>query len=124
MYKKNIKQTRINNEVKKTLALIIDNELQDERVSPFTSVMDVQVTQDLKFCKAIISVLGNEEEIASTKEGLESAKGFIRSRLAKIINLRNTPEITFIMSNSIDYAIKMSSMIDEVIKRDESNKRD
>lgn len=121
MYKKNIKQTRINKEVKRALASIIENDIHDSRISPFTSVMNVEVTQDLKYCKVIISVLGGEEELNSTKEGLESAKGFIRSRLAKIINLRNTPELNFVMSDSIDYAIKMSSLIDEVIKNDESN---
>lgn len=121
MYKKSIKQTRINKEVKRALATIIENDIHDSRISPFTSVMNVEVTQDLKYCKVIISVLGGEEELNSTKEGLESAKGFIRSRLAKIINLRNTPELTFVMSDSIDYAIKISNLIDEVIKNDESN---
>lgn len=124
MQKRNIKQTRINNEVKKALSMIIENDIHDVRISPFTSVMEAQVTQDLKYCKVIVTVLGNEEDKISTREGLESAKGFIRSRLAKTVNLRNTPELTFVMSDSIDYAIRMSDLIDEVIKNDESKSRD
>ncbi len=124
MQKKNIKKTRINNEVKRALSTILENDIHDIRISPMTSIMETQVTQDLKFCKVIVSVLGSEDEINSTKEGLESARGFMRSRLAKLLNLRNTPELNFVMSDSIDYAIKMSSLIDEVIKNDESNRRD
>lgn len=124
MYKKNIKQTRINNEVKRALSTIIEQEISDERISPFTSVMEVEVTQDLKFCKVIVSVLGDKEVMEETKQGLDSARGYIRMLLAKRVNLRNTPELNFVMSNSIDYAINMSKLIDEVIKNDESNKRD
>ena len=124
MQRKNIRQTRVNNEVKRALSSILENDIHDSRISPFTSIMEVNVTKDLKYCKVIVSVLGKEEEVESTREGLESAKSFIRGRLAKTINLRNTPELTFVMSDSIDYAVKMSSLIDEVIKNDESNRRD
>lgn len=124
MQRKNIRQTRVNNEVKRALSSILENDIHDNRISPFTSIMEVNVTQDLKYCRVIISVLGSETDIESTREGLESAKGFIRGRLAKTVNLRNTPELTFVMSDSIDYGVRMSGLIDEVIRNDESNRRD
>lgn len=124
MQRRQIKQTRVNNEVKKALSEIIEKDIHDSRIHPLTSIVSVQVTQDLKFCKVEVSVLGNQEAVDNTKLGLESAKGFIRSKLAKLLNMRNTPELTFIMNDSIDYAIKMSSLIDEVVKNDESKRRD
>jgi len=59
--------------------------------------------------------MGSEEEAAATLEGLKSAEGFIRGRLAKEINLRNTPEIHFIMDQSIAYGVNMSHKIDMVM---------
>ena len=81
-----------------------------------TSVVAVDVAPDLKTCKAYISVLGDEEARSSTLAGLKSAEGFIKNRLAKTINLRNTPEITFVMDQSIEYGVNMSKLIDEVNK--------
>lgn len=122
MRKNSIKNTRINGEVQRVLAEIIRGEIKDPRISPWTSVVAVEVAPDLKSCKAWISVLGDEEARAGTLQGLKSAEGFIKNRLAKIINLRNTPEITFVMDQSIEYGVNMSRKIDEVMaqsKRDD-----
>ena len=115
MRKNSIKNTRINGEVQKALSDIIRSELKDPRIHPMTSVVLVQVTPDLKYCKAYISVLGEEESAKATIQGLKSAEGFIRGRLAKEINLRNTPEIHFIMDQSIAYGVNMSHKIDMVM---------
>ncbi len=115
MRKNSMKNTRINMEVQKELAEIIRGEIKDPRISPLTSVVAVQVAPDLKTCKAYISVLGKEQACKDTYEGLKSAAGFIRSKLAKNLNLRNTPEITFVMDQSIEYGVTMSAKIDEVI---------
>lgn len=114
MRKGSVKNIRINSEVQKELSSIISFEIKDPRVSPFTSVMDVYVAPDLKTCKVYISVMGSDEEKASTMEGLESAKGMIRSTLAKRINLRNTPELTFVLDESIEKGLEMMKLIDEV----------
>ena len=114
MRKGSVKNIRINSEVQKELSSIISFELKDPRVSPFTSVMDVYVAPDLKTCKIYISVMGSDEEKASTMEGLESAKGMIRSTLAKRINLRNTPERTFVLEESVEKGLEMMKLIDEV----------
>lgn len=114
MRKNSIKNTRINGEVLKELSNIIRSEIKDPRIHPMTSVIAAEVTPDLKYCKAYISVLGDEEAQKETIQGLKSAEGYIRSQLAKTINLRNTPQITFILDQSIEYGVNMSRLIDEV----------
>ncbi len=116
MRKNSIKSTRINGEVQRVLAEIIRGEIKDPRISPMTSVVAVEVAPDLKTCKAYISVLGDDTARDETLQGLKSAEGFIKSRLAKTINLRNTPEITFVIDQSIEYGVNMSKLIDEVNK--------
>ena len=116
MRKNSIKNTRINGEVQRELSNIIRGEIKDPRINPLTSVVAVEVAPDLKTCKAYISVLGDEESQAKTLAGLKSAEGFIRSKLAKTVNQRNTPEIRFVLDQSIEYGVKMSKMIDEVTK--------
>ena len=115
MRKNSIKNTRINGEVQRVLAEIIRGEIKDPRINPWTSVVAVEVAPDLKSCKAWISVLGDEESRKATLEGLKSAEGFIRRQLARTINLRNTPVITFVMDQSIEYGVNMSHKIDEVM---------
>ena len=125
MKKSSHKNQRINGEVQRELRRIISMEIKDPRINPMTSVTDVIVTPDLKFCKAFISVLGDEESARSTFEGLNSASGYIRRELARSINLRNTPELIFVMDNSIEYGITMSKKIDEVIgKNDDASSED
>ena len=114
MRKNSVKNIRINEEVMRELSNIIRLEVKDPRISPVTSVVSVEVAPDLKTCKAYISVLGDDEAVAKTIEGLKSSAGFIRRELAHRINLRNTPEITFVSDQSIAYAAKMSKLIDEV----------
>ena len=114
MRKNSVKNIRINEEVMRELSNIIRLEVKDPRISPVTSVVSVEVAPDLKTCKAYISVLGDDEAVKKTLEGLKSSAGFIRRELARRINLRNTPEITFVSDQSIAYAAKMSKLIDEV----------
>ena len=121
MRKHSVKNTRVNGEVQRVLAEIIRGEIKDPRISPWTSVVAVEVAPDLKSCKAWISVLGDEEAKKSTLAGLKSAEGFIKRQIAKTINLRNTPEITFVMDQSIEYGVNMSRKIDEVIAQDDAN---
>ncbi len=124
MRKNSIKNTRINGEVLRELSNIIRGEIKDPRINPMTSVVTVEVAPDLKTCKAYISVLGDEESQQATIAGLKSAEGFIRRQLAKSINLRNTPEIKFILDQSIEYGVKMSKMIDDVTKDLDDKKED
>ncbi len=118
MRKNSTKNNRVNGEVQRALSSII-RDVKDPRVSPYSSVVEVIVSPDLKTCKAYISVLGGEKERDDTFKGLNSAKGFIRRELARIVNLRNTPEIEFVMDGSIAYGVDMSKKIDDVMKHDD-----
>lgn len=118
MRKNSVKNTRINGEVLKELSNIIRSEIKDPRINPMTSVVAVEVDPDLKTCKAYISVLGDEKSQRDTITGLKSAEGYIRRQLARTVNLRNTPEIRFILDQSIEYGINMSKLIDEVTEHD------
>lgn len=115
MRKNSVKSTRVNGEVQRVLAEIIRGGIKDPRISPLTSVVAVEVAPDLKTCKAWISVLGDEKARKDTYAGLKSAEGYIKNQLAKTINLRNTPNITFVMDQSIEYGVNMSKMINEVV---------
>ena len=119
MRKNSIKNTRINGEVQRELANIIRGGIKDPRISPLTSVVAVEVAPDLKTCKAYISVLGDGEAQKATLAGLKSAEGYIRRELAHTVNLRNTPEIRFILDQSIEYGVHMSKILDEVTAKDE-----
>lgn len=116
MKKRSVKNTRINTEVQRELSNIIRSGIKDPRVAPWTSVVAAEVAPDLKTCKAYISVLGDEKAQADTIAGLNSAVGFIRRELARTLNLRNTPEIRFILDQSIEYGVNMSKKIDEVTR--------
>ncbi|SDZ99606.1 ribosome-binding factor A [Lachnospiraceae bacterium NK3A20] len=123
MRKNSVKNRRINDEVLRELTQIIRG-IKDPRVSPMASVMAVEVAPDLKTCKVWISVLGSEDDKKKTMEGLKSAKGYVRSELARTVNLRNTPELTFILDDSIAYGVEMSHRIDEVMAEDEKAEAD
>lgn len=114
MRKNSVKNTRINSEVLKELSRIISREIKDPRICPMTTVVAVEVAPDLKTCKAYISVLGSLEEQEDTLEGLKSAHGYIKRELARSINLRNTPDIRFILDQSIEYGVNMSKKIDAI----------
>ena len=116
MRKNSIKNTRVNTEVQRELSNIIRGGIKDPRVAPMTSVVSVEVAPDLKTCKAYISVLGDEEAQQNTVKGLQSAEGYIRRELAHTLNMRNTPEIKFVMDQSIEYGVMMSKKISEVTK--------
>lgn len=114
--KNSIKNTRVNTEVQRELSNIIRGGIKDPRVAPWTSVVSVTVAPDLKTCKAYISVLGDEKAQQDTVKGLKSAEGYIRRELARNLNMRNTPEITFVLDQSIEYGVNMSKKISDVTR--------
>lgn len=116
MRKNSVKNTRINSEVMKVLSELIRSEVKDPRIPAFTSVTDVEVAPDLKTCKVWVSLLCDDDKKQDAIKGLKSAEGFMRSQLAKKINLRNTPELTFLIDSSIEYGNRMSKLIEEANK--------
>lgn len=123
MRKNSVKNIRINSEVQREMSSIIREDLKDPRIHPMTSVMAVEVTPDLKFAKIFVSVLGNDEEKEKTMDGLKKSASFARHQLAKRMNLRNTPELTFVLDTSIEYGVTMSKKIDELKEKEESKHR-
>ncbi|MCI8514043.1 MAG: 30S ribosome-binding factor RbfA [Lachnospiraceae bacterium] len=121
MRKNSIKNIRINGEVLRELSRIIRSEVKDPRIHPMTTVTAVEVTPDLKYCKAYISVLGTQEEAEASLAGLRCAVGYIRKELARSVNLRNTPEITFVLDRSIEYGVRMTTRIQEVREAERQN---
>ncbi|MGO5159507.1 MULTISPECIES: 30S ribosome-binding factor RbfA [unclassified Bilifractor] len=122
MRKNSVKNIRINESVKEELSNIIRNEVKDPRIAPVVSVTEAIVATDLKNCKVMISVLGDEKAKEDTMEGLRSSSGFIRHMLAVNLNLRNTPELHFKLDESIEYGVEMSKRIDEVMEQDRRGK--
>ncbi len=124
MRKNSIKNNRVSMEVQRELSSIIRNEVKDPRIPVMLSVTNVYVAPDLKTCRAYISVLGGKEELDAAMEGLKKAAGFIRSRLAQNMNLRNTPEIRFIADESIGYGVSMIKTIEDQIEEDTRKRRE
>ena len=113
---KNHRLNRINDEIFRETADIIRGELKDPRVSIITSVVAVDTSVDLKHCKIFVSVLGDGEQKKDVMKGLKNAKGFVRKLLAQRINLRNTPEINFVLDESLEEGIRINQLIDEAMK--------
>lgn len=123
MRQKSFKGSRINSDMQRVISHVIGYEIKDPRVSgQFISVVKTEVTKDLKECKCYVSILGQgaaqNDSMKEAMKGLQRAEGFIRSRLAEALNLRNTPQITFVLDHSIEYGVEMSKKIDEVLRQD------
>lgn len=108
------REERINEEMKRALTSVI-RELKDPRLSSgMVSVLKTDVTKDLKFCKAYISVLASDEVKKDVKKGLESAKGFIKKEIPSRIKLRAIPEIIFVIDNSIEEGDKILKIMENI----------
>ena len=116
--KENPRLGRIDEEYRKEISQIIGYELKNPSVTGMISVTKVKVTNDLKFAKVYVSVL-NSKNIKDTLAGLKKSSGYIRSELAKRINLRNTPELIFELDDSIEYGAKIDSILKEIMPKKE-----
>ena len=118
---------RINDEITRVVADVVRFELSDPRIGTVCSVLRAETTSDLKHCKIMVSVLGDERQRIESMTALKNAAGFIRKRVAEIINLRNTPEIKFALDDSIEHGMRMTKLIEEVchpVKREEMETSD
>ncbi|HOM01216.1 MAG TPA: 30S ribosome-binding factor RbfA [Acetivibrio sp.] len=113
---------RISEEIKREMSGIIQNELKDPRLPKLISITHVNVTKDLRYAKAYVSVLGSEEEKANALEGLKSAAGFIRREIGRRVQIRYTPEIHFELDNSIEQGAYITKLINETSAQDNSIK--
>ena len=111
----------VNEELRKALSQIIDYEVKNSNVTGMISVTKVKVTPDLKYAKVYVSIL-NSKSNEKTLEGLKASAGFIRTSLAKKVNLRITPEIVFEYDDSIEHGERIESLLQEIKKQDEKIK--
>ena len=107
---------KINDEITRQAAEIIRQELSDPRIGEVVSVIRSETTADLKTCKIFVSILGDEAEQKKTITALQKASGFVRKRLAELVNLRLTPEIKFVYDDSIEHGMRMRKLIEEASK--------
>lgn len=119
MKKNSNRLIRINEEIKHELSAVIREGLKDPRVDTLVSIVHVDTTPDLKYCKVFFSTLGDDAKHQETLEGLKNSAGFIRRELARRVNLRNTPELKFVIDHSIEYGVNMSRLIKEVSAHDQ-----
>jgi len=110
---------RVNDEIANELNKILREGIKDPRLTGMASVLRVDTTADLKFCKVFVSIMGDEETKQKGMAAIESSKGHIRSAIASSINLRQTPEFTFILDESLEHGFKIGAILDEVNKNQE-----
>ena len=115
MQKNNNRFNRVEEEMKKEISNIISNKLKNPDITGLISVTKVKVTTDLKFAKVYVSIL-NAKNTKATLRGLKQSSGFVRSEVAKSINLRNTPEIIFELDDSMEYGAKIDSILKDIMK--------
>ena len=114
----NNRLNRIDEEYKKELSHIIDRELKDPNITGLISVTKVKATNDLKYAKIYVSIL-NAKDIKASLAGLKKSAGFIRTELARRINLRNTPELIFELDDSLEYGARIDSILKEIMPKKE-----
>ena len=109
---------RINEEIQREMSALIRT-VKDPRVADagMISVTAVETTQDLKYAKIFVSVL-DKSASAQALKGLKSASGYLRRELGRALDLRNTPELTFVRDDSIDHGARILDMLrdPEVVK--------
>jgi ribosome-binding factor A len=113
---------RIEHEIVRELSAIVHEELKDPRVG-FVTILAADVAPDLRSARIYASPMGDERASQNTMRGLQSAAGFLSAELGKRMHTRHTPSLTFIRDSSIERGVRVSHVIDEVLKRDEQKKQ-
>ena len=123
MPKNEARLNRINEKHKKELNQVLNYELKNSNVTGMLSVTRVKITPDFKYAKVYVSIY-NSKNIKKTMDGLKESAGFIRSRLAKTVNLRITPELVFEIDDSLEYGARIDSILKELNIPKETNEEE
>lgn len=110
---KNNRLDRVNEELKKTISNVLTFELQNSKVTGMVSVTKVRITPDFRYAKVYVSLL-NSKSNTKAMEGLKESAGYIRSQIAKTMNLRVTPELSFEIDDSMEYGAKIDKILNEL----------
>lgn len=116
--KKNNRMDRVNEELKKEISSVIDLKLKNPNITGIISVTKVKTSPDLKLARVYISMI-NSKSKKNTLEGLKNASGFIRSEIARNINLRYTPELVFEIDDTMEYGAKIENILNEIIPKED-----
>ena len=112
---------RLNSEMRKVIADIIENKIKDPRVSQMVSVMKVEVAKDLKIAKVYLSVYGDKEKCDITFRAIVNASGFIRKELSSVFtDIRSVPALDFRLDKSMEYSSKIEAILEEVKNSDDN----
>jgi len=103
---------RVNALLQRELGMIISEELGDPRIA-FSTVTEVKVTDDLRSARVHVSVLGDEDQIASTMKAIEEAKPYLRHELGRRTDLRFVPELTFVSDRTAERSARISTLLRE-----------
>lgn len=109
------RMNKIDEELKREISNIINYELNNPKATGIISVTKVRVTPDLRYARVYISMI-NEKNKKATLAALKKSSGYIRSEVAKKINLRITPELVFELDDSLEYGARMDEIIKEISK--------
>jgi ribosome-binding factor A len=115
----NFRQQKVENEVKRLVGNIINNEVRDPSVPSMCSVISVKVAKDLKNAKVDISIMDSDADPKKAIDALNKASGFIRHRLGDIMSTRTVPALKFSYNNSIEHSIKINELLSSVKSDDE-----
>ena len=124
MRKNSTKNRIVSQEVRRELSRLMLDGVKDPRVAPLTTVTDVTVAPDLKTAKVYVSVYGDAEVKKNTMDGLKNAAPYLRSILAKNLNMRLTPQLFFVLDDSLEYAMKIEGMIASLHKEEDSGEEE
>ncbi len=124
MRKGTVKYERRNDEVRREISMILATDIKDPRIHPMTSVTSVDVAPDLHNAVVYVSVLGDEREKERTIEGLKSATPRIKHMLAKKMNMRVTPNLSFRIDNSIEYEAEIFDKLREISEKENHDDTD
>ncbi|MDE5830894.1 MAG: 30S ribosome-binding factor RbfA [Clostridia bacterium] len=109
---------RIDEELKKEISTIINYEIKNPKITGLISVTKTKVTPDLKYAKVYVSIL-NSKNVKETLANLKKSSGYIRTEIAKRINLRITPELVFVLDDSMEYGAKIDQILKEIMPKEE-----
>ncbi len=101
--------------MKKEIADLISNTIKDPRLPELVSITAVRVTKDLRYAKVFVSVYGDDQQKKDALQALKHAAGFVRREIGQRIQLRYTPEILFVLDDSIEYGMHISNLIDKTM---------
>lgn len=110
---------KINEQLMREISAII-RDLKDSRIPLMTSVMNVSATNDLRYAKVRVSVMGDEKTQKAALDGLKSAAGFVRREVGIRMKIRYSPEIIFELDHSIEHGAKINRILNEVMEDKES----